>query len=68
MKGECNAKQKTLFLNLHCRAASYIGGECRKYREKLMEKKIVRFIFQFQYKFYYITERNFGKLYFIRHN
>ena len=37
-----------------CRTASYIGGECRKYREKLMEKKIVPFIFQFQYEFYYI--------------
>ena len=47
-------KTEILFPIWLCRAASYIGGECRKYREKLMEKKIVRFIFQFQYEFYYI--------------
>ena len=45
VKGECKGKRKSYFRFDYAEPVSYIGGECRKYREKLMEKKIVRFIF-----------------------
>lgn len=66
-KGERKDKRKSYFRFDYAEPHPILAANAANI-EKAHGEKIVRFIFQFQYKFYYITERNFGKLYFIRHN